>query len=135
VYGQPDTLELFKYGQDVAKAIWAGVLAGLIAFAASDATKPAAQMNPVRPAAVPGLPGGSDATKRAAQMNQQTQQQTAPGPAAERTLMSIAIARGLLLWCTLINYGLLALWGVLMLLPHVWLHRLWNRWYRISLEQ
>jgi hypothetical protein len=34
-YGQPDTLELFKYGQDVAKAIWAGVLAGLIAFAAA----------------------------------------------------------------------------------------------------
>jgi hypothetical protein len=39
-HGDPDTLELFKYGQDVSKAIWAGVLAGLIAFAASDAVKP-----------------------------------------------------------------------------------------------
>ena len=39
-YGAPDTLELFKYGQDLSKAIWAGVLAGLIAFAASDAVKP-----------------------------------------------------------------------------------------------
>lgn len=38
-YGLPDTLELFKHGQDVAKAIWAGVLAGLIAFAASDAVQ------------------------------------------------------------------------------------------------
>ena len=38
--GEPDTLELFKYGQDVSKAIWAGVLAALIAFAASDAAKP-----------------------------------------------------------------------------------------------
>ena len=39
-YGEPDTLELFKYGQDVSKAIWAGVLAALIAFAASDVVKP-----------------------------------------------------------------------------------------------
>jgi hypothetical protein len=43
VYGQPDTFELFKYGQEIAKPIWAGVFAALIAFAASDATKPAAQ--------------------------------------------------------------------------------------------
>lgn len=42
-YGLPDTLELFKYGQDVSKAIWAGVLAGLVAFAASNATKPEPQ--------------------------------------------------------------------------------------------
>src|SRR4051812_22458663 len=27
VWGKPGSLELFKYGQDVAKAIWAGVLA------------------------------------------------------------------------------------------------------------
>lgn len=38
-YGQPDTLDLFKYGQDVSKAIWAGVLAVLIAFAATGAGK------------------------------------------------------------------------------------------------
>ncbi len=38
-YGEPDTLELFKYGQDVSKAIWAGVLAGLIALAVSGAVK------------------------------------------------------------------------------------------------
>ena len=38
-YGQPDTLDLFKCGQDVSKAIWAGVLAVLIAFAATGAGK------------------------------------------------------------------------------------------------
>lgn len=38
--GEVDTLELFKYGQDVAKAIWAGVVAILIALAASDVVKP-----------------------------------------------------------------------------------------------
>jgi hypothetical protein len=39
-YGQNDTLELFKYGQDVGKAIWAGGVATLIALAASDVVKP-----------------------------------------------------------------------------------------------
>lgn len=35
-YGKEDGLDRFKYGQQVAAAIWAGVLAMLIAFAASD---------------------------------------------------------------------------------------------------
>jgi hypothetical protein len=39
-WGKPDTMELFKHGQDVSKAIWAGVLAALIGFAASDESKP-----------------------------------------------------------------------------------------------
>ena len=49
--------------------------------------------------------------------------------------MNIATTRSVLLWCTLINYGVLALWGLSMLLPHDWLHRLVGRWYRISPEQ
>lgn len=49
--------------------------------------------------------------------------------------MTVATVRSVLLWCTLINFGGLALWGVLGLLPHGWLHRLWGRWYRISPEQ
>jgi hypothetical protein len=48
--------------------------------------------------------------------------------------MSVATAKGVLLCCTLINFGLLAVWGLLMLLPHGWLHRLWGRWYRMSPE-
>ena len=38
-YGEPGTLEVFKYYQDVCKAIWAGVFAALVAFAASGAAK------------------------------------------------------------------------------------------------
>ena len=49
--------------------------------------------------------------------------------------MNIATARSVLLWCTLIDYGLLAFWGLLVLLPHHWLYRLGGRWYRISPEQ
>lgn len=49
--------------------------------------------------------------------------------------MNLVTARSMLLWCTLINYGLLAFWGLLMLMPHGWMQRLWGRWYRISPEQ
>lgn len=49
--------------------------------------------------------------------------------------MNIATARSVLLWCTIINYGVLVFWSVLMLLPHEWMHRLCSRWYRISPEQ
>lgn len=38
-FGEPDTMELFKYGQQVAAAMWAGVLAALIAFAAIEPWK------------------------------------------------------------------------------------------------
>jgi hypothetical protein len=49
--------------------------------------------------------------------------------------MSLATARSVLLWCMLINLGGLALWGLLIVLPHGWVHRLWGRWLRISPEQ
>ena len=49
--------------------------------------------------------------------------------------MSLATARGVLLWCMLINLGGLMLWGLLIVLPHGWLHRLWGRWLRISPDQ
>jgi hypothetical protein len=49
--------------------------------------------------------------------------------------MSIEIVRGVLLRCTLINYGILLLWSLVMVAPHGWVHRLYGRWYRISAEQ
>ncbi len=49
--------------------------------------------------------------------------------------MSLATARSVLLWCMLINLGGLMLWGLFLVLPHGWLHRLWGRWLRISPEQ
>lgn len=49
--------------------------------------------------------------------------------------MDIATLRGVLLWCTLINFGFLALWGLLMALPHRWLYRIWGRVFRLTDEQ
>ena len=49
--------------------------------------------------------------------------------------MNVASARTVLLWCTVINFGVLAFWGLLMLTPHRWLHRLCARWLLISPEQ
>lgn len=39
-WGKPEAFDLFKYGQQVATGIWAGVLATLLAFAASGASDP-----------------------------------------------------------------------------------------------
>jgi hypothetical protein len=49
--------------------------------------------------------------------------------------MDIEVARNALLWCTVINYGLLMFWFLLYALPHTWLHRLWGRWFRLTTEQ
>jgi hypothetical protein len=49
--------------------------------------------------------------------------------------MSIEIVRGALLWSAIINYGVLAFWGLIMVLPHGWLYRAKGRFYRISDEQ
>jgi len=49
--------------------------------------------------------------------------------------MSIEMARSTLLWCTVINYGVLVIWFLLYMLPHGWLYRLWGRWFRLTAEQ
>lgn len=49
--------------------------------------------------------------------------------------MSIEVARNVLLWCAIINYGMLIVWFLFFLLPHNWLHRLWGRWFHLSAEQ
>ena len=50
--------------------------------------------------------------------------------------MSVEVIRSALLWCTAINYGLLALWCVLFALPRGWMYRSWRRWgFRLSDEQ
>jgi hypothetical protein len=49
--------------------------------------------------------------------------------------MSIAIARSALLWCTLINYGVLLLWVLLVVLPHERLYRLWGRLFHLPTGQ
>jgi len=50
-------------------------------------------------------------------------------------LMDLAILRNILFWCTLINLGTLLLWWAILLVPHEWLYRYTNRFYRVSSEQ
>lgn len=49
--------------------------------------------------------------------------------------MSIEKVRLFLLWCTVINYAILLLWGLLFMFPNAWLYRLWSRWFRLPAEQ
>jgi hypothetical protein len=48
--------------------------------------------------------------------------------------MNVETARSALLWCGVINYGLLLFWVLLFLLARDWLCRL-GRWFRLSAEQ
>jgi hypothetical protein len=57
------------------------------------------------------------------------------GAGVEWMFMSLAVARSTLLWCTLINYGLLIVWMLLMAAPREGLYRLWGRWFPLSAEQ
>jgi hypothetical protein len=49
--------------------------------------------------------------------------------------MNLEMTRDVLLWCTVINYGVLLLWFVVFRFGHDWLYRLHTRWFRIPAEQ
>jgi hypothetical protein len=49
--------------------------------------------------------------------------------------MSIEMARSFLLWCAVINCGLLAAGSLLAIFAHDGLYRLTSRWFRLSVEQ
>jgi hypothetical protein len=49
--------------------------------------------------------------------------------------MSLETARSFLLWCAILNYGLLLIWAALIMLPHDWLLNFWGRRLRLSSEQ
>ncbi len=48
--------------------------------------------------------------------------------------MSLVLARSFLLWCTVINYGVLIVWFLLFTCAHDWLQRLHGRWFHLSPE-
>lgn len=48
--------------------------------------------------------------------------------------MSLVLARNILLWCTLINFGLLFVWASVYTLGRDWLLRLWTPWFHLSAE-
>lgn len=49
--------------------------------------------------------------------------------------MSMDVARKALLWCAVINYGILLVWFLFFVLAHDWMYLLHTRWFRLSVEQ
>jgi uncharacterized protein DUF6868 len=49
--------------------------------------------------------------------------------------MSIETVRKALLWCALIDYGILLFWFLLFVLAHDRLYLLHSQWFRLSVEQ
>jgi hypothetical protein len=49
--------------------------------------------------------------------------------------MSIEATRNFLLWCTIINYGILMVWFLVFALAHNWLQSIHGRWFCLSREQ
>ena len=49
--------------------------------------------------------------------------------------MNIQFIRDVLLWCTVINYGMLLSWFLLFSMAHDWLYRFHGRWFRMTVEQ
>lgn len=49
--------------------------------------------------------------------------------------MSIETVRAVLLWCAIINYGVLLVWFLFFILARDFMHRLHGRWFHLSVEQ
>jgi len=49
--------------------------------------------------------------------------------------MSIEVMRAFLLWCTVINYGILLVWFLFFMPAHDWMYAFHGRWFRLSVEQ
>lgn len=49
--------------------------------------------------------------------------------------MSLELLRSFLLWCTLVNYGILLFWFVLFVFARDWIQRLHGRWFRLAPNQ
>ncbi|MER3425294.1 MAG: hypothetical protein C4293_20750 [Nitrospiraceae bacterium] len=49
--------------------------------------------------------------------------------------MTIEVARNFLLWCTVINYGILLLWFLVFVFAHDWIQRIHGRWFSLTRDQ
>ena len=49
--------------------------------------------------------------------------------------MSIEVIRSFLLWCAVINYGVLVLWFLFFVLAHDGIQRFHGKWFHFSREQ
>jgi hypothetical protein len=43
--------------------------------------------------------------------------------------------RHFLLWCTVINYGILVVWFLVFVFAHEAMHRVHSRWFQLSRDQ
>jgi hypothetical protein len=48
--------------------------------------------------------------------------------------MTLELVRNTLMWCTVINFGLLIVWFVGFLVARDWIHRLHGKWFKLSEE-
>ena len=46
--------------------------------------------------------------------------------------MSIEATRTFLLWCTVIDYGVLLVWFLVFVFAHDWIQRMHGTWFRLS---
>jgi hypothetical protein len=49
--------------------------------------------------------------------------------------MTIQLASDFLLWCTVLNYGVLLAWFIAFSLAHAWMRELHGRWFHMSEER
>lgn len=49
--------------------------------------------------------------------------------------MDLAFVRNVLLWSTVVHYGVLLVWFLMFVLAHDWLQGFHGRWFRLSNEQ
>jgi hypothetical protein len=49
--------------------------------------------------------------------------------------MNIEAVRRVLLWSTVINYGILLVWFFAFLLAHNWIYQFHGKWFQLSVDQ
>ncbi len=49
--------------------------------------------------------------------------------------MTLEVIRGALLWCFIINMGLLMWWFLFLTLAHDWVYRVHSKWFNVSAER
>lgn len=50
-------------------------------------------------------------------------------------MASLFAVRNALLWCAVINYGILLVWFLFFMLVHDWMYQFHGRWFHLSVEQ
>ena len=48
--------------------------------------------------------------------------------------MTIEVGRTFLMWCTIVNYGILLVWFLVFVFAHDWMQGIHARWFHLSRE-